>query len=463
MTGLLDKLDRSITARRLFRRGEKILVAVSGGVDSMALLHLMCALSKKHDWQLAVAHLNHGLRGRDSDADEQLVHRVTRKMNLRLVSEHADVRALAHERAISIEMAARALRHDFLARTAERLKIPTVALAHHADDQLELFFIRLLRGSGGEGLSGMKWRTHSPSNPDINLVRPLLEMRKADLKKYARANRVAYREDKSNASLDIQRNRIRHELLPLLTRKYQPALAASVQRVVEIVSAESQLAKEIAQNWLRAKAKVRFDRLPMAVQRCVLQSQLQAADMPSEFELIERLRCEPGKKFTLSPRLAIWRDSNGEIQSSRIAATELAQVVVKEVDLQKASGVTFNGARLLWKIEQQKAFRRPSIVAGREVFDADKVGSQIILRHWRAGDRFQPIGMSKPVKLQNLFVNAKIPRERRGKLVLATTAGGEIFWVQQMRIAEGFKLTRRTTRRLKWSWQAGRSESAVAT
>jgi len=294
------------------------------------------------------------------------------------------------------------------------------------------------------------------------LVRPLLDVRKADLKKYARANRVAFREDKSNASLDFQRNRIRHELLPLLTRKYQPALASSIQRVIEIIGAESQLAKDAAQKWLRGKTGAQFDKLPIAVQRCVLQLQLMAADFAPEFELIERLRCEPGKKVSIGPGISIQRNINGKIQLSRIAAADLSQVVAKEVDLQKVKDVTFNGARIFWSIEQQKGFRRPIAGQGREMFDADKVGSRIILRHWRAGDRFQPIGMRSAVKLQDLFTNAKIPRDLRGRLMLATTTRGEIFWVEQMRIAEGFKLTPQTARRLRWTWKAAREDSAVA-
>jgi len=463
VAGLIHDLERTIAARSLFLRGERILVAVSGGVDSMVLLHLLWVLSRKHDWKLAVAHLNHKLRGRESDADERLVHRVTRKLHLRLVSEHADVRALASERGISIEMAARALRHDFLARTAERLKISTVALAHHADDQLELFFIRLMRGSGAEGLSGMKWRAPSPADANIELVRPLLDVRKADLKKYARANRVVFREDKSNASLDFQRNRIRHELLPLLTRKYQPALATSIQRVIEIVGAESQLAKEAAQKWLRRKTGAQFDKLPVAVQRWVLQLQLVADAIAPEFELIERLRCEPGKKVSIGPGISIQRNANGRMQTSRVAAPAGFQTTEKKVDLKKVKRIDFNGARIRCKIEQQKGFRRPIVGQGRELFDADKVGSRIVLRHWRAGDRFQPIGMSSAVKLQDLFTNAKIPRDLRGKLMLATTSRGEIFWVEQMRIAEGFKLTPQTARRLRWSWKAARADSAVAT
>ena len=247
--------SENIRARQLFGPGQRILVAVSGGVDSMVLLHVLHELAAGHGWRLTVAHLNHQLRGRSSEADERLVRRTAQKLQLPLVAERAAVRELARSRGLSLEMAARKLRHDFLARTAKRRHIPVVALAHHADDQLELFFLRLLRGSGGEGLAGMKWRTPSPSDAGIELVRPLLDQPKAVLVEYAADHRIRYREDASNAVLDFQRNRIRHELLPLLRRKYQPALDKTISRVMDIVGAEAEFVGGEAEEWLGADGK----------------------------------------------------------------------------------------------------------------------------------------------------------------------------------------------------------------
>ena len=170
-----------MASRRLLPGGEKILVAVSGGADSMVLLHALHALAPLKRWQLRVAHFNHQLRGRASDADEKLVLRAAAKLKLPVVVGRADVKAAAREKRLSIEMAARRLRHEFLSQAARRQGIATIALAHHADDQVELFFLRLLRGTGGEGVAGMKW--HSPSFVDkkIALVRPLLDCSKEAL------------------------------------------------------------------------------------------------------------------------------------------------------------------------------------------------------------------------------------------------------------------------------------------
>src|SRR5207245_6181139 len=175
----------------------------------MVLLEALRRLAPANRWKLTVAHFNHQLRGRASEADEKFMARITEEWDLPLVVGRAPVRTFAARHRLSLEMAARGLRHEFLARSACNRGVETIALAHHADDQVELFFLRLLRGAGGEGLAGMKWRNASPSDPGIQLVRPLLDQPKSALRVYAAERKIQFREDATNASLDIQRNRIR--------------------------------------------------------------------------------------------------------------------------------------------------------------------------------------------------------------------------------------------------------------
>lgn len=476
--------------RRLFRPRQSILVAVSGGLDSMVLLDLLKAFSGTLGWRLTVAHLNHCLRGRSSDADESFVCRAAAGFGLPAVSERADVRRFSREHGISLEMAARRLRHEFLARTALRLSISAIALAHHADDQLELFFLRLLRGSGAEGLAGMKWSSPSPLNPRIKLFRPLLDLSKSDLREYASKHKVRFREDETNSRLHIRRNRIRHELLPLLRSHYQPALDKIVLRTMEVLGAEAEEVGQqarLALKRIHAKSTANtsgFAQLPVAVQRRCVQIQLLGLGLTPDYELIEQLRTVPGQLITTTPPerqtlggvkkelfenefepVFVARDPSGLLRVAP-AKNRSFQGDALEIEIGAEAGeATFAGAHLMWSLKpagqgfKVRKKNRPTSrlifkpIRGREVFDAERVGSRVQLRHWRPGDRFQPIGMASPVKLQDFFTNQKIPSDLRRQLIVAATALGDVFWVQGMRISERFKLTKHSIRCLHWRWQ----------
>ncbi len=431
-----------------------MLVAVSGGLDSMTLLHLLHRLAPQFGWQLFVAHFNHQLRGRASDADERFVEKAATDLGLPFRAGRGAVKALAEQRGLSLEMAARELRHAFLARAASRFKCRVVALAQHADDQVELFFLRVFRGAGGEGLAGMKWRAPSPANRTIELVRPLLDVSKAELAAFAAANGIRFREDASNAAADILRNRIRHELLPRLRKRFQPALNQNVRRLMAIVGGEAEVVDAAARAWL-ATSRPGFDRLALGIQRRVLQLQLQRLEVTSDFELVETLRLRAHQPVTAASAVRLVRDRSGKIAKAIEAKGKFRSGQLALRLKRKAQRVQFAGAEVNFALVPKRGARQRRSAVGAEVFDAARVGATIILRHWRAGDRFQPIGMPSAVKLQDWFTNQKIPRDRRRQLIVATTAAGEIFWVEEQRMGERFKLTADTRRRLLWHWRRG--------
>lgn len=457
MSDLLPEFQRLLAERHLLKSRERVLLAVSGGVDSMVLLDLFRRAYEKFPKRLVVAHFNHRLRGASSSADERFVRRVAEDCGLNCVTSGCAVKDFARTQKLSVEMAARQLRHEFLAATARRLSIRSVVLAHHADDQVELFFLRLLRGASPAGLAGMKWCAASPADARVRLVRPLLGFGKAQLAAYARERGVAFREDATNREPEFLRNRIRGELLPLLRRHYQPGLNDVVLRVMGLLGAETELVQLAAAKW-RAGGGGPFEQLPVAVQRSLLERELVNVSAVPEFGLIEQLRLRPHLPVTIAPGEGIERDDQGRLHRRKLVAHAFRgdEVVV---DLELKSSAKLGDVGLDWEVVSPAAARRALRTAARrtgagrgEFFDADKIGRRIVLRHWRAGDVFHPIGMSGPVKLQDWFVNRKVPRARRHELVVAVATNGKIFWVEGQRISEAFKLDNTTTRSLKWCW-----------
>ena len=403
----------------------------------MVLLHVLHSLSARHQWRLAIAHFNHHLRGLESDADERFVQETGAKLSLRFLRGAADTATYAGREKLSVEMAARQLRHHFLARTARRLKIHSVALAHHADDQIELFFLRLLRGSSGEGLAGMRWAGPSANDAKVQLIRPLLDQLKTALRTFAEERGISFREDATNAQGDFLRNRVRNKLLPLLAQEYQPAFARTVLRTMDVVGAEADFVREAAEEWLRPKRPANFGRLHVAVQRRAVHVQLLKLGIVPDFELIEQLRREIERPVSLGPELEVFRDRAGRIARRKPIPSGF-NAGEAMLELNRRSGKTiFGGTQIRWKITLMRNTdkRTPKFAAGVENFDADKIGSRVMLRHWRPGDRFQPIGLGIQVKLQDFFTNEKIPRPARHQLVVAAAESGELFWVEGLRIA----------------------------
>jgi len=455
VTSLRNHVNDAIVARRLLRRGERIVLAVSGGVDSIVLLQVLHSLASEFGWKLSVAHFNHQLRGRASDADERLVRAAARKLKLPCDVGRAKVCEHAQREGVSVEMAARELRHAFLARCARKHRTRVVVLAQHANDQVELFVMRLFRGAGGQGLSGMKWTSVSPADKQVKLVRPLLDIWKDQLVAFAKSSKLAYREDASNASVEFERNWVRSELLPQIVRRH-PAVLRTLRRSMILIQDEAEWVGGLAEDWLRGAGGREFVSLPVALQRRVIQLQLIKLGVDPDFAWIELLRGNPGRPISISPGNQIQCDSTGMVSwapeaKARFSGTREC-ITLPGAGLAQG-GVIFGGIEGRWKL------RRPSKLAsvkrrlGVEVFDADQIGQVIEFCHWQPGDRFQPIGMATAVKLQDWFTNRKIPMGQRHRLVLAKTERGELFWVEGERIGEVAKVTPTTRRVLEWRWK----------
>lgn len=460
MDELKEKVLKFIQENRLISKGETIIVGVSGGVDSVVLLHLLNQISPVVDFKIVVAHFNHCLRGNESDEDERFVSELAARLNLPFKSGSGDVHLLTEKEKCSLEMAARRLRHEFLASVAHEYGSNKIALAHHSDDQVELFFLRLLRGAGPSGLRGMKPISPSPVDREIIIIRPLLRNTRKEIEKFAHENYLDYRIDSTNEGMYFLRNKIRNELIPLLKLEYQCSIEKIVHRVIDILDVDEDFIQQQAEKWM-AHRDTPFSNLHPALQRKIIQLQLSAIGVEPEYSLIEKLRNNLNTQISADNGVILSLDNQGiaKVIEQRFEFLPVQQKVL--LDAEKGE-IVFNGAKIRWEIvpssfdhiNSQNAEMITNIIKNKppnvEYFDFEKVGSEIVLRHWQEGDRFIPIGMKIEIKLQDLFTNLKVPRSSRHELIVAQTKEGKIFWVEGIRISEDFKLTPATKKILKW-------------
>ncbi len=448
MNSFLERVQSEIAARQLIGRGERVLIAVSGGVDSMVLAHCLATeFSDEFPARFGVAHFNHQLRGHESDADEAFVRAAAASWDLPFFVGRAAVSETARSQKISVEMAARDLRHRFLADAARENGFSKIALAHHGDDQAELFFLRLLRGGGADGLAGMGWTDPSPANSSMSLIRPLLGMTRREIEQFAAEKSISFRNDSSNDSPEFERNRIRLELMPLIEAKWG---TAGIRRAMEILGAESEFLESRVAAWLERR-EPEFDALPVALQRRIVWKQLLQWGVAPDFQAIETLRLKREEPVCVSGGVCLARTAAGELRA--VKPNDLTfRDDSAALDLSASAGrwVRDDG-EIFWRKEPVEG--QPERGENREHFDAERVGERVVIRRWRPGDRFQPIGLPGPTKLQDLFTNLKVPAEERRRRWVGEAANGELFWVEGIRISDRFKLDKASRTRLKWEWR----------
>lgn len=456
MNPLVAEVASQLKTAGLAVMGQRILVGVSGGLDSIVLLDLLTLAGAASGIQLEVAHFNHGFRGSSSTADAEFVRVAALDRKLPFHLGTLAIEETDEFKSESVEMIGRRHRHKFLAARAQELGIRTIALGHHAGDQVETVFMRLFRGEGSS-LGGMQLIGHSPASPRVRLFRPMLGLKREQLAAWALHRGIAFREDESNQDESFTRNRIRRKLLPLIIREFGSDALDGILRASGISGAMTDWADMEARKWLKGFSKPDFEELPIALQRGVIRIQLLDLKVETTFPRIEWLRLNAGEILSIGPETRIRRSADGLVESAPLPeelvmdTSSLRLAVVDGGQSQVFGGVSID-LRLVGAGGDgggPPLGRTPGI----ERFDADAVGKFVTLRHWRAGDRFQPIGMKSPVKLQDLFVSAKIPATRRRQLVVAEADGRGIFWVEGMRIAEGFKLQSTSVRYLEWRWE----------
>lgn len=483
---LPERVAAYIQRHQLLAADERVVVGVSGGPDSLCLLDVL----RKLGYRPVVAHLDHRLRGEAAAADARFVEALAAEWGLPFHGGREDVAALAQRRRLNLEEAARQARYAFLADAARTAGAGKIAVGHNADDQVETVLMHFLRGTGLAGLRGMLPATpldayrflQAEAAAGLTLIRPLLDTPRAEIEAYCRAQGLQPRFDRSNLDTTFYRNRLRHELLPLL-KTYNPNIGAVLGRSAQVIAAEFEvLQAQLASIWVTVVRRetaeaIIFDlpawrRLPLAWQRSTLRQaihRLRPGLRNIDFGHVERAvrglaRAESGLKITLPQGLLLTVSYDTFV----VAAEGFAG---PEPDFPHLTGpdpvpvsvpgrTPLPGAAWALQVEELPAEAvSPEMVRGasgwRCYLDADAVGGRPRLRPRAPGDRFQPLGLNgRSQRVNEFMINARVPAPDRARIPLLVSAGGEICWICGWRVDHRARVTPATHRVLSLRFEA---------
>jgi tRNA(Ile)-lysidine synthase len=473
MHAVADQVRHTINRFNLIPPGSRILVALSGGPDSVALVHLLRELAPSGQFTLAgLGHLNHGLRGRAADEDEAFCRDTARSLGLPIDVGRADVAKIARERGTSIEDAGRWARYRFLAQAAERAGADRIAVGHTRDDQAETYLLRLLRGAGAAGFSGIRPRLGA-------VVRPLIEVSRDALMGYLREHALLCREDETNRDTDVPRNRVRHELIPFLETRFSPGIVRVLAREAALSRADAEFLDEAAEAVFTRITAVAGDTVevdpaallaqPAAIAWRVVRRAL--AEVPgarfvgydhvvlvldftrsaapgARIDLPGATGCRTATNLRLSPKWDEQARPGGGVggQPEPDGTNFPVSLSIPGEALVFRSSIRLVAERSDWPMgRSSRASGAPGFAPEAGIVDAAGLPARLSVRQRRPGDRFRPLGLHGLKKLQDFFVDRKVPRAERDRVPIVVDDRDHIVWVAGHAIAEEFRVTPATT------------------
>lgn len=438
------------------------MVAVSGGPDSVALFHVLRQLADKYALGLSIAHVNHALRGTESEEEQQMVAKLAEYYNVPFYYAKVDVKRHMRETGKGLQDAARELRYRFLFETAERTGTSCIALAHHADDQAETVLMRMLRGTSTEGLAGIH---PVRMQQKVKLVRPLLRIEKMELVQFCKEHGFEFAEDSSNASRAYTRNQIRLDIMPQL-KQFNPEITSALNRLADIVRDDEQYLQREAERAYAETVSVTKDGLMLkqaqwsafhaSLQRRLIKLILNYLSLDKhievDYETVEsiRLACSRHDKsnFRIQIREHCWlMKEYDRLRFTTSSPSEAESFSVKVWDWPVQ--ISLDGREhLLIRFEVigpgEYAEKDGSYSA---FFDLDELSLPLYVRSRKPGDRMQVLGLNGSKKVKDMLIDAKIPPAQRGYIPIVTDAEGRILWIPGLR-RSAHALVRPTTGRI---------------
>ena len=448
---MIKKVKKTIEKYRLLEKGDRVVVALSGGPDSTALLVALAQTSKELDFDIIVAHYNHGLRGTSSDEDEKYSQELARKFGFIFLSGKMDSKLRQHGQ--SPEDFYRRQRYQFLNKVTEDYNAQKIVLGHNIQDQAETVLLNLLRGSGLEGLKGILPMREG------KFIRPLIEITRAEIIAFLNEAGMSYCQDSSNESSIYLRNKIRSELIPYLKENYNPRIVENLAQMAEILRQEDDFICKFVQKALQSthiqnqpdgiSLNIEYLKgLAPAIRSRLFKEVLEILSTEKNgfafrnIKALERLvqLAESGKKISLPLGIEARREYDNLIITRELAC-------LKQVDYEYPVNIPgkihvkeINRTISVEKIPRDKMDMQSK---NKVYLDLDKIQQPIVLRNRRDGDRFQPLGMKGRQKIKSLFINQKIPRYMRNEVMLLVDQDS-VIWIENMHLSDRVKITPQT-------------------
>jgi tRNA(Ile)-lysidine synthase len=459
---MLNEMEKTITRYNMLKEGDRVVVGVSGGPDSTALLYLLDSLKKEFKLSLFVAHLNHGIRGRSAQKDAEFVDKTAEKLRLPVIIRSENIPRIAKENKLSVEEAGRSCRYEFYLAAARECRAGKIALGHTRDDQAETVLMRLIRGSGLLGLSGIP---PVRKFEDKLIIRPLIDTSKAEVLKFLAKKNIPFRRDNTNASPIYMRNKIRLKLQPFLKKEFNPAIEETLAQTGRNLRLDYDYLANAADSKFRyyartAKDSVRlklgFLREAAAIQRMIIRECIKRAkgDLNSvtygHWEDLNRLlEKKTAWSMTLPGRLFVRRAGNELIFSSS-SKEEEADVTgcVYSLKIPGTTRIAEAGKSIEAGFVKAPPDFRLKKSRQEEYFDFERLEAPIYLRFRKAGDIIIPIGMTRPKRLKRVFVDEKVAPQERARTLLVVS-GGKIIWACGVKRSDEAKITGATKRILR--------------
>ena len=449
---LLTRFHEYIRRHRLIETGERILVAVSGGADSRVLLDLLAKDRERLKTEIAVAHVNHQLRGSESDGDEEFVTGLARQYDVPVYVERADTAGYAASNKVGIQEAARELRYQFFDRVLLSHGFNKTATAHTADDNAETILLNLCRGAGVSGLSGIP-----PFNEQQRTIRPMLFAQRDDVEGYARSGGLSFRTDSSNAKDVYTRNFIRHSILPEIRKRVNPNIIASLGQTAEVLSEleafvlstsrekMEQVVQGSDEGWLEMSIPGLQDLPGIIRQYTIMHAVQRLSGKRLEFKQVQAvlslLEAQTGSNIPIGNNYRVIRDRERLVFRRGESNSEFSISVRPNHDYE------FPAFRFSSSLAPE---REPHQGHDVEYVDAGRLSDcDLVLRNWREGDAFVPLGMSGKKKVSDFLIDEKVPVFEKHSIPVLETEAGEIVWLCGRRIDDRFKISSKTNAILK--------------